>query len=157
MIAALCGRARKKDFKMKRTLSLVLALALVFACVLSFASCDSFQGVYSDNRGNTWSFNGSKLKIETTIEVDKVSHDVVAIYSYKTTVSGETEKMTTELVKYKYSGNNAAVKEKVDQMNTYVEYMTDTAKLAEYTVTRDQNGAFINLTKSGVTTKLTLK
>ena len=42
-------------------------------------------------------------------------------------------------------------------MNTYVEYMTDTAKSAEYTVTRDANGAFINLTKSGVTTKLTLK
>ena len=127
------------------------------SCVLSFASCDSFQGVYSDNRGNTWSFNGSRLKIETTIEVDKVSHDIVAIYKYKTTVSGETEKMTTELVKYKYSGNNAAVKEKVEQMNTYVEYMTATAKNVEYTVTRDANGAYINLTKSGVTTKLTLK
>lgn len=142
---------------MKRTLSLILALALVFACVLSFASCGSFSGDYTDSLGNTWSFKGSKLKIETQIELDGASHTVVAVYSYETKMVGETEKLVTVLQKYKYSGDNAGVKEKVKEANTYADLMTETAKTAEYTLTHDQSGDFISITKSGVTTKLTLK
>ena len=129
---------RKRVLKMKRTLSLILALALVFACVLSFASCESFSGEYTDSLGNTWSFKGGKLKIETKMV-------------------GETEKLVTVLEGYKYSGDNATVKDKIRDANTYADLMTETAKTAEYTVTHDQSGAFINITKSGVTTKLTLK
>ena len=142
---------------MKRTLSLILALALVFACVLSFASCESFSGEYTDSLGNTWSFKGGKLKIETKIEVDQASHTVIAVYSYETKMVGETEKLVTVLEKYKYSGDSATVKDKIRDANTYADLMTETAKTAEYTVTHDQSGAFINITKSGVTTKLTLK
>jgi len=142
---------------MKRTLSLILALALVFACVLSFASCGSLTGEYTDSLGNTWSFKGNKIKIETKIEVEGSSHTGIAGYSYETWMVSGTEKLVTVFEKCKYSGDNATVKEKIREANTYADLMTETAKTAEYTVTHDQSGAFISITKSGVTTKLTLK
>ena len=142
---------------MKRTLSLILATALVLACVLSLASCGSFTGEYTDSLGQTWNFKGSKLEVETSIEVDKASHTVVLVYDYETRMDGETEKLVLTYKKCKYSGDNATVKEKIKESNTYYDLLTETGKTSEYTVTRDANGAYINITKSGVTTKLTLK
>lgn len=141
---------------MKRTLSLILALALVFACIFAFSSCSNFKGSYKDTYGNTWNFTGSKLKIEGKLTVDKVEHDVVAVYSYKYEKTEElTGTLTTVIEKYKYSGDNAAVKAQVAQMNALIDSQTEVKNTAEYTVTQQKDGSFIEIKKGTVTTKLT--
>lgn len=149
---------------MKRALSLILALTLVFVCVFAFASCGELKGTYKDTYGSVWKFSGNRLKIETVLTVDKVDHTVVAVFSYDFD-EGKTDKdgtkaadtLTTVLKKYKYYGDNATVKEKVKEMNTFVSLQSETANTSEYTVSYDaKEGKFITLKKGTVSTKLTV-
>lgn len=143
---------------MKRTLSFVMALALVMTCLFAFASCgEKIQGVYTDANGSVWTFSGNTLEIEGTFEINKVKHTVVAVYKADLKVADGKETLTLVIKKYRYDGDNETAKEVVDQANVKLGTDSKTEKTSEYTVKQEDAGKKITLTKSSVSTVLTLK
>ena len=154
----------KKKLSIVWIISILLVLVIAAVCVLAFASRGDMKGVYTDPNGLTWKFTGSKLKIDDTIKVDGVDHTVTTVFSYETETvvdaktGAETEQLTLVVKKYKYSGDVDAVKQKVKEMNAYNDLLTETAKTQVYTVRRDTtNGAYVEISKTGTTIKLTIQ